>query len=107
MTETQASIEIAELKLAYEKSREYIDQLEAEKYEKDSEVEGLRDELGITEDIYNQNTDLKKRMTDLANAVDAYLAVDGFHHPIEGMELQRARLNLRSVTQHAREVIER
>ncbi len=107
MTETQASVEIAELKLAYEKSREYIDQLESEKYEKDSEVEGLRDELGITEDIYNQNSDLKQRLTDLANAVDAYLAVDGFHHPIEGMELQRARLNLRSITQHAREVMER
>ncbi len=107
MTETQADVEIAELKLAYEKSREYIDQLEAEKHEKDSEVEGLRDELGITEDIYNQNTDLKQRMTDLANAVDAYLAVDGFHHPIEGTELQRARLNLRSVTQYVREAMER
>ncbi len=107
MTETKTAGEIAALKLAYEKSREYIDQLEAEKYEKDSEIEGLRDERGITEDIYNQNTDMKQCMTDLANAVDAYLAVDGFHHPIEGMELQRARLNLRSIIQHVREVIER
>ncbi len=107
LLETKLFRQIEELKQAYDESREYIDQLEFEKYEKDSEIEGLRDESKLATEAFNQNADLKQRVNDMANAVDAYLAVDGFHHPIEGMELQRARLTLRSVTQQAREVMER
>ena len=78
-----------------------IAQLMEEVREKDVEIERLVD------GVCKENTELKTMVSGLANAADAYLAVDGSSRVFNAAELSQARLNLRSVVQHAREGIER